>query len=181
MGEQLTGDDFNDLFRYFTDTAFRLEVQPIYTVTDERQSLEEFLAGEPRPVTEFRFYAAWLDKIRTATAQGKRVERVRVLADPPTDYQRWEIWSGQYNIAAGEVIRYIPRSLGVAIGLPITHDWWLFDSRYLAVMRFSEQGEPMGGEIISDPEIVAQHRRWWDLSVQHSTLDPAEKRNVTSP
>jgi hypothetical protein len=181
MGEQLTGDDFNDLFRYFTDTAFRLEVQPVYTVTDERQSLEEFLAGEPRPVTEFRFYAAWLDKIRTATGQGKRVERVRVLAEPPTDYQRWEIWSGQYNIAAGEVIRYIPHSLGVAIGLPVTDDWWLFDSRHLAVMRFGEQGEPMGGEIISDPEIVAQHRRWWDLGVQHSTLDPSGKRNLTSP
>jgi hypothetical protein len=173
MGERLTGDDFNDLFRYFTSTAVRLEVQPVYTVTDERESLTEFLAGEPRPVTEFAFYAAWLDKIRAATAAGKRVERVRVLEEPPTDYQRWEMWSGQYNIAAGETIRYLPRSQAVAIGLPVTDDWWLFDGRKLATMRFSESGEPLGGEILTDPEVVARHCAWWDLAVQHSEPAPS--------
>src|SRR5690348_17887419 len=100
MGERLTGDDFNDLFRYFERTAVRLETQAVYTVTEEHESVAEFLAGEPRPVTEFAFYAAWLDKIRAATAAGKRVERVRILDEPPTDYQRWEVWSGQYNAAA---------------------------------------------------------------------------------
>ncbi len=169
MGKRLTGDDFNNLFGYFTDTAFRLEVQPVYTVAEERQSFEEFLAGEPRPVTEFAFYATWLDRIRTATAQGRRVERVRILEEPPTDYQRWEMWSGQYNLAAGEVIRYISRSRAVEIGLPVIDDWWLFDGRDLAVMRFGEHGEPMGGEVTSDPEIVARHRAWWDLAAQHST------------
>jgi len=174
MGERLTGDDFNNLVRYFTTTAFRLEVQPVYTVTDERESLDEFLAGEPRPVTEFAFYAAWLDSIRSATAAGKRVERVRVLEEPPTEYQRWEMWSGQYNCAAGETIRYLPRSRAQQIGLPITDDWWLFDSAKLATMRFSDSGEPLGGEIISDPQVVAQHRTWWDLAVAHS--EPASLR-----
>lgn len=170
MGEKLTGDDFNHLFRYFTDTACRLEVQPAYAVTDERESVCEFLAGEPRPVTEFPFYAAWLDQIRAVTAQGRRVERVRVLEEPPTDYQRWEMWSGQYNIAAGEVIRYLPRSRALQIGLPVVDDWWLFDSQHVATMRFGPHGEPLGGEIISGPEIVARHRDWWDLAVRHSTL-----------
>ncbi len=169
MGQRLTAEDFNNLFRYFTDTAFRLEVQPVYTVTDERESVEEFLAGEPRPVTEFPFYARWLDRIRDATSEGKRVERVRVLDEPPTDYQRWEMWSGQYNIAAGETIRYLPRSRAGEIGLPATDDWWLFDSRNLAVMRFAPDGEPLGGEIITDPETVRMHRTWWDLAITHST------------
>jgi len=178
MGERLTADDFNHLFRYFTNTAFRLEVQPVYTVTDEEESFREFLVGEPRPVTEFPFYAAWLDKIRAATVQGKRVERVRVLEEPPTDYQRWEMWSGQYNIAAGETIRYLARSRALAVGLPVTDDWWLFDSQRLAVMRFSETGEPLGGEIITDPEIVAQHSGWWELAVQHSVPAVQENRRV---
>jgi hypothetical protein len=172
MGQRLTAEDFNNLFRYFTDTAFRLEVQPVYAVTEERESLEEFLAGEPRPVTEFAFYAQWLDRIREVTAQGRRVERVRVLEEPPTDYQRWEMWSGQYNIAAGETIRYITRSRAVEIGLPVGDDWWLFDSRHLALMRFGDDGEPQGGEIISDPDTVDRHRAWWDLAVAHSI--PAE-------
>jgi len=181
MGERLTGDDFNHLFRYFTDTAFRLEVQPEYTVSDEQESFREFLAGEPRPVTEFPFYAAWLDKIRAAAAQGKRVERVRVLDEPPTDYQRWEMWSGQYNTAAGETIRYLPRSQAVAVGLPVTDDWWLFDAQRLAVMRFSETREPLGGEIIADPDIVAQHCAWWELAVQHSVLAIPRDRVAGTP
>ena len=176
MGERLTGEDFNNLFRYFTDTAFRLEVQPVYTVSDERESFDEFLAGEPRPVTEFDFYAAWLDKIRAVTSQGRKVRRVRVLEEPPTDYQRWEMWSGQYNIAAGEGIRYITRSRALQVGLPVVDDWWLFDSRHLAVMRFGEHGEPLGGDIISDPSVVAQHCGWWDLAVQHS--DPAQPTDL---
>jgi len=180
MGEQLTGDDFNSLFRYFTRTAVRLEVQPVYAVTDERESVEEFLAGEPRPVTVFPFYAAWLDQIRRLTAEGKGVERVRVLDEPPTDYQRWEIWSGQFNIAAGEVILYLPRSRAVEVGLPVVDDWWLFDSLRVARMQFAENGEPRGGEIISDPDVVAQHCTWWQLAVRHSTTTPPNEATTTT-
>lgn len=172
MAQRLTAEDFNNLFRYFTETAFRLEAQPIYTVVDEQQSLDEFLRGTPRPVTEFAFYARWLEGIRDATSHGRRVERVRVLEEPPTDYQRWEIWSGQYNIAAGETIRFINRSRALEVGLPVINDWWLFDSTQLALMRFDVHGEPLGGEIITDPVTVGQHRSWWDLAVAHSTLTP---------
>lgn len=168
MGTQLTGEDFNSLFRFFRRTAWRLEVQPVYTVTEERESFEEFLAGEPRPWTEFPFFVAWLDQIRDLTAQGRQVARVRVLDEPPSGYQRWEMWGGRYNIAAGEDIRYITRSHAVEIGLPVVDDWWLFDSQRLATMRFSDEGEPLGGEIVSDPEVVAEHRAWWDLAVRES-------------
>jgi len=178
MAQQLTAEDFNQLFRYFTTSAARLEVQPVYAVTDERESVEEFLAGHPRPVTEFPFYATWLDQIRAVTAEGRRVERVRVLEEPPTEYQRWELWSGQYNIAAGEVIRYITRSKALAVGLPVTDDWWLFDSAHLAVMRFSPTGEPLGGEIVTDPDVVAQHCQWWELAVAHS--EPARAGDMVS-
>jgi hypothetical protein len=183
--EQTTGNyvvqgrlHFNDLFRYFTATAFRLECQPVYAVTDEQESIREFLAGRPRPVTEYAFYATWLEKIGAATAVGKRVERVRVLEEPPTDYQRWEMWSGRYNIAAGESIRYLSRSRALAVRLPVTDDWWLFDSERLAVMRFSGSGEPLGGEIIADADVVAQHGVWWELAVQHS-LPATSADNMT--
>src|SRR5262249_15425047 len=128
--------------------------------------------GEPRPATEFAFYATWLAKIRAATAAGKRVERVRILDEPPTDYQQWEVWSGQFNTAAGETIRYLPRSRAAAIGLPGDHDWWLFDGEKLAVMRFSDEGEPLGGEILTEPAVVAEHRAWWELAVAHSQATP---------
>jgi hypothetical protein len=82
------------------------------------------------------------------------------------------MWSGQYNTAAGETIRYLPRSRALVVGLPITDDWWLFDSKKLATMRFGESGEPLGGEIVTDPDVVAQHCTWWELAVAHSQPVP---------
>jgi hypothetical protein len=180
MGERLTGDDFNSLFRYFTSTAFRLETRPVYTVDDERESIEEFLAGSPRPYTEFGFYAAWHEQIRTLTAQGKRVHRIRVLDDPPTNYQRWEIWTGTFSTTAGEIIGYIDRARAEAVGLPTTDDWWMFDSARVARMRFDEHGHPLGGEIFTDPVVVAQHCAWWDLAVHHASdhSNAADGRDV---
>jgi len=171
MGERLTADDFNRLFRYFKHTAWRLEVQPVYLVDYEQESVRRYLAGTPQPVTEIPPYVQWLDDIRAVTSEGKRVERVRVLEEPPTDYQRWEAWAGKWNVTAGEVIRYIPRSRAVEVGLPLEYDWWLFDSLRLARMHFDPDGRPMGGEIITDPEIVLQHCAWRDLAVHYSAPD----------
>lgn len=169
MTERLTPDDFNHLFHRFADEAFRLEVQPAYLVDDEQESVGEFLRGKPRPVTAYPFYAAWLDEIRAATSEGRRIIRVRILEEPPTDYQRWEVWAGQYNTAAGEQIRYLPRQQAAAAGIPTADDWWLFDRQHLALMRFTSDGTPLGGTIIDDPHTVSRYCMWRDLAVHHST------------
>lgn len=168
MSQQLTADDFNSLFRHFTHTAFRLETQPVYTVAEERSSFQRFLAGDLHSLRDYPPFAAWLDQVQNLTKEGKRVERVRIMDEPPTDYQRWEMWGGQSNTAAGEHIGYLPRSRAQSIGLPDTRDWWLFDSQRLARMRFDPHGVPLGGEIIDDPKIVTQHRAWQDLAIRHA-------------
>jgi hypothetical protein len=162
------------LFRYFEHTAFRLETRPSYAVAEEQEMFAEFLAGEPRPFTDIPWYRAWYDQIATLTSQGKRVARVRLLDEPPTEYQRFEIWVATFAEAAGESIRYLDRGHAVQVGLPTDVDWWLFDSARLALMRFDELGHPLGGEIITDPTTVSQHRAWWDLAVQHSVSDPGQ-------
>jgi hypothetical protein len=172
MTERLTPDDFNHLFGRFEQEAFRFEVQPVYLVAEERETFEEFLRGEPRPITEFPFFTSWLDQIKAATSEGRRVIRVRVLEDPPTDYQRWEVWAGQYNAAVGEEIRYLARAKATAAGIPLTDDWWLFDRRRLARMRFDADGTPLGGYIVSDPETITQHCKWRDLAVRLSAPAP---------
>lgn len=172
MTERLTPDDFNHLFHRFADEAFRLEVQPTYVVDDERESFAEFLRGEPRPITAYPFFTSWLDQIKAATDEGRRVIRVRVLEEPPTDYQRWEVWAGRYNAAVGEEIRYLPREQATAAGIPLADDWWLFDRQRLARMRFAADGTPLGGYIVTDTETIAQHNLWRDLAVHHSAPSP---------
>jgi hypothetical protein len=88
VGERLTPEDFNNLFGRFQQEAFRLEVQPVYALDYEREAFDAFLRGESHPATDYDWYRPWLDQIRKATGQGRRVARVRVLAEPPTNYQR---------------------------------------------------------------------------------------------
>ena len=99
---------------------------------------------------------------------------MRLLDEPPTDYQRWEIWTGTFSAAAGEILRYLNRGTAQELGLPDTTDWWLFDSDRLALMRFDAEGRPLGGEVVTDPELVVQHRIWRDLALRHTPVDPKE-------
>ena len=166
MGQRLASEDFESLFRYYQRTAFRLEVQPFYMVEAELEPFAEFRAGSPRVPTEVPYLAAWLDQIQEITAQGRRVERVRITDDPPNDYQRWGSWVSRWNVEAGETIHELDRAVARGAGLPLAYDWWLFDEERLAVMEFDGQGRPLGGEIVTDDAAVLQHVAWRDLAIR---------------
>lgn len=174
MALALTDEGFAAQLRDFAHTAFRLELRQAYREPSEADTLARFLAGEPQPPTEVPGLAAWFDQIRRQTGEGKRIERVRVHDDPPTDYQRWERWIGQWNSQAGEHLRYLTRRRAHEIGLlpdAGSIDWWLLDSRRLIMMRFDDQGHRIGNELVTDAETVVRACAWRDLAVHHSTPD----------
>jgi Family of unknown function (DUF6879) len=176
MGSALSNAEFGALLRAFEHTAFRLELQPVYLEPSEHDTVARFLAGEPEPPTEVEGLRAWFGQVADLTKQGKRIDRVRVHEDPPTDYQRWERWIGRWNTEAGETIRYITRHRAHEVGLlPAagTRDWWLLDSSRLVVMTFDEEGHRIQNELITDPTIVVQACAWRDLAVHYSAPDQA--------
>jgi hypothetical protein len=168
-GQRMTADDFNNLFDRFEHEAFRLETLPVYTVEQEQPYFAAWLAGTVPPLDEVPYFVEWQNSIRAATAAGRRISRVRVVEEPPTPYQRFEVWGSQWTAAAGEVLRYMPRSRAETIGLPLGRDWWLFDSQRLAVMDFDPTGRPLGGTIITDKTLIDQHCAWRDLAIRHAT------------
>lgn len=169
MGRLASEDSFDGFFHSFRYEAFRLEVQPAYLVDVEADAFADFLRGEPRPGVEYDYYQPWLDQIRAVTAEGRRVARVRVLQDPPTDYQRFELYMARWAIDAGEVLGCISWREAKAAGLPLDRDWWLFDEARLAASRFDSDGRPLGSDVTDDPKIVERYRTWRDLAVRHST------------
>jgi hypothetical protein len=158
----LSDDDFDQLFHTFEHTAFRLEVRDRYSVPYEVESLREFLAGEP---DERIWKRPWLEMIRKVTSEGKRVERVRVVSLPLTDYSRYGLWSCQTNNKAGEDIRYLTRDQ--AEGLP-NYDYWLFDSRKLVHMHFDDEDHYLGAEVIEAPAVIVEHNYWRDMAWHRS-------------
>jgi hypothetical protein len=151
----LAGEDFRQLFHSFEHTAFRLEVRESYY---EQQQLRQFLAGGP---VDLSYMDSWLAQIVKLRVAGKRVERVRVVSEPHSDYTRYGLWLCRYNLQAGEDIRYLERSQ--AVGLP-DHDYWLFDSQRLYIVRFTDDDELLGAETIEDPAAVIQANLWRDAA-----------------
>jgi hypothetical protein len=182
MGEQITGTEFASLLAGFGHTAFRLELQDAYAEPSEDALLAAFLRGErPDPATapELR---QWYEQVSAQTRDGKRIERVRVQQDPPTDYQRFERWVDPGNIQAGEIMRYMTRQRAFEVGLlPAagTDDWWLLDSSRLLVMHFdtAEVGHRTGSELVTDPAAVVQACAWRDLAVHYAAI-PQSPRAV---
>jgi Family of unknown function (DUF6879) len=174
MSRPITGDEFADLLRTFERTAFRLETRRQYNEDYEQEDFRLFLAGTPRQPHEISWFLPWAEQVAWLTTQGKRISRVRVQAEPPTDYQRWEQWIGQWNTAAGEDIRYMPRSTAKRIGLPLGSDWWLLDDKRLILMRYHRvSGDLAGMWLTTRPDFIAPYLNWRDLAVRNAT--PAEQ------
>jgi hypothetical protein len=121
----------------------------------------------------------WLRMIQEATAEGRRFARVRVVDLPMSDWNRYSYALAAHNIKAGEEIRYIGRD--DAPDLP-GHDYWLFDSSKLVVMRFDETDRFIGGESIEDPAEIVQANYWrdaaWHKAVRRDDFasEPSGKR-----
>jgi hypothetical protein len=161
----ITEDEFAELLRTIRRSAFRLETQDAYALDYERADFELFLAGQPGPPP----WQDWLRQVAAQTRQGKTVSRVRILAEPPTDYQRWMLWAQPWYAEAREDIRCMPRSRAAALRLPLEVDWWLLDDEKLILMYFTGAGEIAGKALITEPGIVARHREWRDVAVTNAT------------
>ena len=160
----LRGRDFEALFTSFSTSAFRLETREAYYEKDE---LELFLAGGPSAVPD-DFLADWYALMRHHAADGRTVQRVRVVSEPHSDYTRFGLWLSGRNVAAGEDIRYLPRSRAQQLGLPQL-DFWLFDSMRLFLVRFADDDTLRGAEPIGEPDAISQARRWRDAAWAHAT------------
>jgi hypothetical protein len=161
----ITEEEFGEMLRTIRSSAFRLETLDVYALDSERADFELFLAGRPGPPP----WQEWLEQVAAQTRQGKTVSRVRVLAEPPTDYQRWMLWAQPWYERVGEDIRYLPRSLAVALRLPLEVDWWLLDDQRVVLMYFTGAGVIAGKILITEPGIVARHREWRDLAVGNAS------------
>jgi hypothetical protein len=162
MRRILTDGDFGTEFwqqlATYQRTAWRWENQPLYEITDERASVEAFLAGRPLDPMEDPYLAPWMRQVAEQVAAGKVIGRVRVLEEPPTDYQCWELWLDAWNTAAGEEIEYLTRTQArqLAEHAPFGDtDWWLFDSARVMIMYFDAKGRRVKVELTDEPQDVA--------------------------
>jgi hypothetical protein len=151
----LDAAEFDALFDAFTTEVARLETLPAYAVGGaEQQRLAAFRGGHPRPLRSVRT-DPWLARMAVSTVvAGKSWTRIRVVDDPMTDYQRYQLASYRESQAVGEQVRIAQR---VAVG-EVGTDFWLFDRRMVVLMHYDADGRVDRRELRDDRALVDRCR-----------------------
>lgn len=168
MTRTIIGADIPGLLAACKVEAFKLDLRDDYSIPGEDDALQRWRRGQRRPGdAEAEGLGPWLDIVRTLTAAGARVRRVRVVTEPTSDYIRFESNTVPMQQAAGEDIRYLPRHHPAA-GQLGDRDFWLFDHRQVLVLNFNPDGTPRPHELHDDPGLIAQHAALRDLAWEHA-------------
>jgi hypothetical protein len=162
-------DEFAELCDKFEHTAWRLETRKRYASDEAGERWARFvekgnLDEDEADVPEAR---RWRDTIRAQVAQGKRVERVRIVDRPATLGQRYLFESAKWNIGLGEDIRNMWRADAERLRLP-AEDFWLFDSRLIALLRFDDDDQLTHVDLITEPAEVVRCSMVRDAAWHHA-------------
>ncbi|WP_435126489.1 DUF6879 family protein [Actinacidiphila sp. bgisy144] len=165
-------DYFRDGFEH---TAWRLEAQREYAADQQTEEYQRFLQGIAPPRDNG---SPWFANAREQTAAGKRIERVRLVDEPPTANQRYLLATTPDNLHSGEDIRYLFRREALRIGLP-ADDFWLFDSRTLARFNWTDSGRRL--ELTTDPDHVLRACQIRDAAWHYASRYETFRTRVPSP
>lgn len=164
MVQFIADETFGDYFREFQHTAWRLETRRGYASDRAGEKYRRFLRGES---VETDTGSPWYANIRAQVAEGKRIGRVRLLDDVPTEGQRFLLATAVGSIAAGEDIRNLWRADAERLGLP-AEDFWLFDSRQALRLHFDDRDEYLGAELVEDPATIVRYCQVRDAAWHHA-------------
>ncbi|MFJ9423126.1 DUF6879 family protein [Streptomyces sp. NPDC101249] len=164
-------EEFSGLFAKFEHTAWRLETRRRYASDESNAHWKRFVetgrVGEDW--AESPAIRAFSATISAQVAQGKRMERVRIVDQPATVGQRYLLDSARWNIGFGEDIRNMWRTDADRLRLP-AEDFWLFDSRLVAFLRFDGDDQLTHVDLSTEPAEVVRCSVVRDAAWHHAVM-----------
>ncbi|MFB9184756.1 DUF6879 family protein [Dactylosporangium sucinum] len=120
--------------------------------------------------------AEWRALLAPLVEHGADIRRLRIVSEPITEYVRYEFEVTQLaNLAAGEVVRWLPRDRASDLRLP-GNDFWLVDDALLFNLSGGD-GDWLGVQPNDDPDVIAfcadSFETAWARAVDHSNYRPA--------
>ena len=162
--ELVDRDTFRRLFKTFKHTAWRLETRRGYASDREDPDYLAFLSTGTSTCDPDE---PWFINIKAQTEAGKRVGRVRIADSPPTTEQLFLLDYARHNAAVGEDICYLWRQDADRAGLP-AEDFWIFDSRIVALLNFDDADNLLNIELITEPAEVVRYCIARDAAMHHA-------------
>ncbi|MER5467207.1 DUF6879 family protein [Streptomyces sp. NPDC002685] len=157
-------EDFGGMFAKLKHSAWRLETRRRYASDEATDTYAQFLS-EGR--VDWDLDDPWCANRREQSALGKRFERVRILDEPPTEGQRYLLDNARRNTAVGEDIRVLTRPRAEELNLP-REDFWIFDSRVVALLHHDDADNMTGVELITDPVQVLRYAQAREAAWHHA-------------
>ncbi|MEV8002038.1 DUF6879 family protein [Streptomyces parvus] len=157
-------DEFEGLFRTFSRSAWRLETRRRYASDEATDTYRQFVETGR---VEWDESDPYCELIRSQTTQGKRVLRVRIVDRPPTTGQLYLLNNAKRNSGLGEDIRNLRRADADRLQLP-SEDFWLFDSRLAARLRFDDGDHLVDVELITEPDEIVRYSVIRDAAWHHA-------------
>ncbi|MET9495878.1 DUF6879 family protein [Streptomyces sp. NPDC006552] len=162
---------FPDLIGAARHSAVHLEMRDAYGVTNEAADFARWReTGQRDTDPRSEAWEAWTDLIKGTVARGVTVRRARIVSEPVSDYIRYEHAGTVVNVAAGELVRWLPRRRASGIALP-GNDFWLFDGCLIRWAHFTGAGLFAGAEVSENPAEVKlcaeAFEAVWDRAVPH--------------
>ncbi|MGW1412262.1 DUF6879 family protein [Streptomyces sp. NPDC002403] len=109
----------------------------------------------------------WCTNRRERSALGVGFERVWILDEPPTPGQLYLLDSARRNAAVGEDIRTLARVQAEELRLP-AEDFWIFDSRVVALLLHDDEDQMTGVELITNPVEVLRYAQVREAAWHHA-------------
>jgi hypothetical protein len=159
---------FSALFENVERSAVRIESRLRTDVPTERRDVKAFLDHHLPPHRRREPDDPWSAMTERHAAAGRPLQRVRVMAEPLTDYNRYMVYCARASVHHGEDIRFLTRTAAVGLDLP-DHDFWVFDSARLVELRFTADDRPLDHDLITDPDLVARHEEWFARAFAEAT------------
>ncbi|GAA2442563.1 hypothetical protein GCM10010191_68610 [Actinomadura vinacea] len=143
---------FAELLATTGTSAVHLEMHDQHMTSDP--AYQAWLVGQPPRQAPQEQYQSYTRLVSDAVARGVVIRRARIVSEPVSDYVRWEhSLTEPVNIAAGEKVRWLPRSLASTLALP-GNPYWVFDERLVRFSLFGGDGEVHGHQYSEDPEVI---------------------------
>jgi hypothetical protein len=163
--------EFVDAFGAARRSAVHLEMRDSYAVDEETGQYAAWKAGNRDLDPDSEYWAPWTNLVRDAVGRGVVVRRARIVSEPASAYVRFEHSGTPVNIAAGELVRWLPRRDSIGIAVP-TADYWVFDDTTVLLNHFTGDGGWDGIETRTDPAVVKlcaeAFESVWDRATPHA-------------
>ena len=138
-------------------SVFRLEAIPVYKVPEDLILFEKWKQGRLELDARSK---EWLKNLKKTSQRGVKIQRVRVVPLPLSDYIRYEIDFWKNSVKCGEEILSLKsKDYGKIIkNLDFTpKDFWMFDDKALIIFLYDSRGDFVREESIPNKATIKRY------------------------